>query len=400
LVTAATGDVIDLSGLSCNGIKLALNQGALVVAASDITIKGRPGNPLFSINGYDNKSRIFKQTVDGTLRLEYISAGHGLSNDTGGGCIYSAGNVELFHSEVYNCVVSPLKDSPGNSLVAGGAIYAKGSVTLTSSSVSDGTILNAYGVAIGGAIASKSYVGLKADPNIPGSGSMISSSTATGSTSIIKSSMAGAVYASKITVEDSTIFGCSALGVGALYATSYLKVLNSTISGNKATAGQSAKYGTGGAYAIGNVIIANSTFAYNQGHKYGSLFTRAKTTTEIVSSMFVDGSTPYGTSVAEIGTTPSSPGTFSGYKNLVANPPTGLSMTISGSALLTPLNNHGGQTLVHSLQPGSAALRAGANVFAMPFDQRGQPRGKGTNVDIGSVQVTDIIFADDFETPP
>lgn len=398
LVTAVTGDVIDLSGLSCNGIKLA--RGALQVTASDITIKGRPGSKPFSIDASGGFSRIFNQTIAGTLALDYIALTKGQTNSPRGGCIYSAGNVALFHSQVSNCVVAPLNSTYGNSLAEGGAIYAKGRVTLTASSVSDGTVLNQYGVAAGGAIASIESVSLQADPDIPGSGSTIATSTATGSASILKSSAAGAVSSSRITIEDSTIFGCSALSVGAVYAASYLKIRNSTISGNSAKAGQSSKYGIGGVYAVGQVTIANSTFAYNQGHKYGSLFTGPNTTSQIFSSIFVDGSTPYGAGVTEIGTNASYPGTFSGYKNLMANPPTGLTATISGSALLTPLDDHGGLTLVHSLKPGSAALRAGANVFAATFDQRGQPRGTRPNIDIGSVQVTDIIFANDFEIPP
>lgn len=400
LVTAATGDVIDLSGLSCTGIKLAHNQGALQVTASDITIKGRPGNALFSISGYYSKSRIFKQTVAGTLKLEYIAVGKGLSNDTGGGCVYSAGNVELFHSQVYNCTVTPLRNSPGNDSVAGGAIFARGSVTLTSSSISDAAILNSYGGARGGAIAAMESVVLQADPNIPGSGSTIANSTATGAASILVSSTAGAIFSDRVFIKDSTIFQCSALSVGAVYATSELRIQNSTVSGNKATAGASALYGTGGAYAIGQINIASSTFAYNVGNKYGALRSGPRTTSLIFSSIFAYSTKPSGQAVADIGQNLTYPGAFSGDRNLIANPPAGLTSTISGSALLTPLGDHGGLTLVHSLRPGSAALRAGVNVTNFQFDQRGQPRGTQPNIDIGSVQVTDIIFANDFEIPP
>jgi hypothetical protein len=397
LVTAVTGDVIDLSGLPCNEIQLV---NSLPVTAANITIKARPGTTLLSIKGAPTGGRIFNHTVAGTLKVEYISATNGLANDTRGGCIYSVGNVELFHSELYDCVVAPLKNTPNNTLALGGAIYAKGSVTLTASSISAANILNSYGQAFGGAVASATNVVLRADPKIPGSGSAISYSTAKGAASLVEGSSAGAISASGVDIEDSSIFKCSALSVGAVSAAASLTMRNSTISGNHATS-QSGKYGVGGVYASGTVDITNSTFADNVGTKYGALLTGPKVTSTVISSIFTGSTKPGSQSIGDFGRNAMYPGTLTGYQNLIANPPTGLTNTISGPALLSPLSDHGGLTPVHLPQSGSAALRAGINVQPfLIFDQRGNPRGRVPNIDIGSVQVTDILFADGFEEIP
>ncbi|HEX6834835.1 MAG TPA: choice-of-anchor Q domain-containing protein [Rudaea sp.] len=391
IATAATGEVIDLSNLPCNGIKLV---GPLTVNVADLTIKGPHG--LFTLDGQYTHSRIFQHRGAGTLKLEYIAASSGLANDTTGGCIDSQGNVQLFHSQLSDCDVAPLRSTPYNTLAEGGAIYAKGSVTLTASSISGGVVNNSYGVAVGGAIAAAESVILQSDPLIPGSGSSISYSFTIGDASI-GSSSAGAISSDRVFIEDSTIFSCRALRAGAVEAASYLKVVNSTFSMNTATAGSSAKYGVGAISASGAIIIESSTFANNTGHKYGALQTGPNAHTNIDSSIFANSSNPAGQAVPDIGQSANMPGTFGGSNNLIANPSPGLVGTVSGPANLTSLGDFGGRTLVHSLMPGSAALRAGSNDFGFTFDQRGQPRGRGNNVDIGAVQITDILFDDGFE---
>lgn len=71
--------------------------------------------------------------------------------------------------------------------------------------------------------------------------------------------------------------------------------------------------------------------------------------------------------------------------------------------MLGPLQDNGGPTWTHALQPGSPAIDASNNVIGLDFDQRGTPfhRVSGNAADIGvfeaQVAIPDAIFADGFD---
>lgn len=63
---AASGDVIDLTGLTCNRIVFVL--GWITVAQEDLRLVG-PGRFALTLDG-NNTVRIFRHTGGGTLRIE------------------------------------------------------------------------------------------------------------------------------------------------------------------------------------------------------------------------------------------------------------------------------------------------------------------------------------------
>jgi len=77
---------------------------------------------------------------------------------------------------------------------------------------------------------------------------------------------------------------------------------------------------------------------------------------------------------------------------------------IDGSANLGPLANNGGPTKTMALLAGSDAIDAGSNGYAtgLNYDQRGPgyPRLYNGTVDMGAYELSDVIFANDFDTFP
>ena len=145
--SSTSGDVIDMTELSCSTI--ALTTGAIVIAhaISDLTMVG-PANRTLTVTG-NNLGRVFLHAGDGTLTLDHmtISDGAYLSGTAGGGCIYSFGSVTLQNSTVSDCTLSL-----SNPVYAsGGAILARGNLTLNDSVLSGNLALSNDSLVRGGA---------------------------------------------------------------------------------------------------------------------------------------------------------------------------------------------------------------------------------------------------------
>ncbi|MDE1885142.1 MAG: hypothetical protein KGI64_04395 [Xanthomonadaceae bacterium] len=410
---AASGDTIDMTGLTCSTI--SLTTGAIVFAQSSITLNG-PGMGNLTVTGkYKNvveKDRIFTHNGTGTFAVNNLSVSEGYrymaSGNAQGGCIYSAGTASLSHVGVYFC--GAYSKASGRS--QGGGVYAKNTVDLKYSHV----ILN--GATGAGSIGGYGG-GVYAGKNFLAKYSTISGNTA----GKARGFGGGVVLYGSGSIIASTISGNTAKdNGGGIYAKNFftsasnsLTLENSTVSGN------SAGYYTGGvAVNAGKVYLDNSTIVFNTANRgrFGSFpYTYrapgvatsdayAPVAVTMQSTLIANntyGSTEYDLSVPKRGSTTV---TFSGANNLVratfAAVPAG---TIKLSCpLLGPLRNNGGLTQTHALFSHSPGIDQGNNSLNLTWDQRGSPyaRASGSAADIGAyeVQQADVIFNNGFDGCP
>jgi hypothetical protein len=195
------------------------------------------------------------------------------------------------------------------------------------------------------------------------------------------------------TITKSTISGNTAglfspvgpIGIGGGIETfGTLTIINSTISGNNAH-GSTFKGGGegGGIYNGGSVDIGNSTLTGNHadvhgGSIYGGTFD--------IGNSILNGGGPeniYGATVTSHGYNVCSDD-GGGFLN-------GPGDQINTNPLLGSLQDNGGPTFTHALQPGSPAIDAGDPKFTPPpyYDQRGPVfwRVRNGRIDVGSFEV-------------
>jgi hypothetical protein len=277
---------------------------------------------------------------------------------------------------------------------AGGGVFANYEATLYSTVVAGNMAIAGSGPAKGGGIAT-AYNFVK-----------IVDSTITGNTATGNPARGGGVYSLGVTaIIGSTIDGNVAdLGGGAYCQRSFFQnaectVQDSTISGNTAHesgGGLLAKYAQ-------TATIENSTIAYNSaetGHVGGLLLTQSGTTNITVQSSIIAKNVAAGTDLAaDIDTDTGNFRTLTGGNDLFTS--VGYvwpSPLIIDDPLLGPLRDNGGPTMTHALLPGSPAIDAGNNVAGLQTDQRGRARVSGPAADIGAFEVqTDAIFANGFD---
>jgi uncharacterized repeat protein (TIGR01451 family) len=171
-----------------------------------------------------------------------------------------------------------------------------------------------------------------------------------------------------------------------------MKLINSTVSGNKAA--------IGGGFNLGNVTfdIRSSTITANTAsNKGGGVFIDPGITIDSMNSILSGNSDPAGADCIFSGSgSISSTLAFGIFGNVSScfNPPVaGNKINITNPGL-GPLANNGGLTLTHAVLTGSPALDNGDptgckdvdNVTVLSQDQRGQNRKLGANCDSGSVE--------------
>ena len=252
----------------------------------------------------------------------------------------------------------------------------------------------------------------------------VTGSTFSGNNTGFFASSGGAIYNENgaLTITTSTFSGNSAVGGGAIHNTGMTTVIASAFSSNSATNSGGAIYN----FDEGTLTIIASTFSENNAPGGGAVFNHSSTLT-VMNSTFSDNEAVAGSggAILNSGTLTVTSSTFSGNiaavgativgtANLVSSI---LANTISGDncagtitsqgsnlsddascnliaagdqpstdPLLGPLQNNGGPTLTHLLQPGSPAIDAALNC-ATATDQRGISRPQGPACDIGSVEV-------------
>jgi hypothetical protein len=409
---AAEGATVDLSQLTtssdgCSQSKITLSSGEIPVQRNSLTIAGSSSNRLKVVPANFHASRIFNHSGTGKLTISDLNIYYGARYPTTttaakGGCIYSAGFVELDSVVLSSCSAKSMSSAPAS----GGAIYARQNVYVNSSAIMYSTVTAYNANALGGGVATPNSVFmqnstitrnqcLEAGGGGVGKGGGIG---VTGGQVMISSSL--------ISNNETSHYG-GGLAASGVYP---FRLINSTVAGNYS--GRSA----GGVYAVTSpsfdnvIIIDNSTIAFNsQGLNgtaagiYLSEMGRPYDLTinsTLISNNFIDA-TPSTAAIAS--DADFSVSKFSGEKNLVFAPVGAVpDDTIVGKCpMLGSLRNNGGPTATIAPQNKSLAIDAGNNVLSLSTDQRlaGFARDSGSSPDIGAyeVQKNDIVFDANFE---
>jgi len=159
----------------------------------------------------------------------------------GGGCVYAFGSVTLQNSTISNCLLSF-----GSFAAKGGGIYVKRDLTLNDSVLSGNQAL-AASKALGGA----AYVhgNLVVDRSTIRDNSSFTNHTG---------AMAGGIYVRG----QAQVYGTTISGNLSEFAAGIMVRSNSTIS-NSTLSGNAASFTTGGIFALGPLLLDNSTVAFN-----------------------------------------------------------------------------------------------------------------------------------------
>jgi len=401
---AASGDTIDLRSLGCS--RILVTHGPVAMPQGDLTLLGR--NRLVTLHGGDS-TQVLRHTGSGTLKIQGLLIAHGFNEGAQalGGCVYSAGNLELRNSRVHHCVAAGVGLE---NLAAGGGAYALGNLLLSSSAVHDNVVRyvtsepwwvehgGGGGVFVGVRLTAIHSDILRNTSSGTAGGARVYAVTArytnindnrarTGGGIIGLSLLGNAPRGS--TLANSTIarnFADQRLGAGSLDYGNLL-VVNSTISSNSAENQSGLELNT---EVPDGITVANSTFAFNHDRVESSAcegviewFNNLHLESTIVANNTC-GSRP-----SDIEVDYHSSPVIVGSNNLigastVAVPPD----TISANPRLGILTRNGGRTLTHALLSGSPAIDMGSNPGELHFDQRGPsfPRVKGASADIGAFE--------------
>jgi hypothetical protein len=418
IAAAATGETVDMGGLTCPNSTITLLLGQISIVQQDLTLQG-PVNfngttPLLTIDGLTSgQTGILHHTGTGTLSVLSLGLRHGYAtNNTQtakGGCVYSSGAVYMV-----NAVVSHCRAYTVSGKAYGGGVYAKQGVTANYSTLSSNTALaGTGGIAVGGAVFSKNGLSLNV--------STVSGNTASGPADMQGND--GAAYVIGDThITYSSISGNTAHAhVGGIFVgggTTTLYMRNSTVSDNKATKGP-----IGGIFAATSLLdLRTSTIAFNTagtgnfggGNAYAPGIALASGSAYLLSTLIANNS--YGPSAVQNDVTLHG-ATATGTNNLVRTSTASLPVdTIKNACpLLGSLRINGRGPPSRALLSHSPAIDHGLSAAAFE-DQRGQfgvdfivffpnlpyPRVSGTAADIGAfeVQQTDTIFDHSFDGCP
>jgi hypothetical protein len=424
---AASGDTIDLSALACT--TLTLSTGAIVVAQDDLTLVGA-GIGALTLDGAA-ADRVLQHTGVGTLHLRALGVARGYAT-TDGGCVASAGNLDLDHVEVADCAV---RNDADQTILHGGGLHAAGNIVLADSRLERCSVYSATGSALGGgAYAAGSLYLLRS--TVSGNSATTMAPTGTllpGGTAYAGAFGGGTESYGELALVDSTVSSNQALapnndgrdqanGGGAHVAHDSVMMFGSTVDDNHADhtgggimavhfgasitaitnstiSGNSAGRDAGGLFTQPWLTLANSTVAFNRagGTRGGGVLTGFDQTTTLSSSI-VAGNTAGGDAVD---LTLGSHADVAGSHNLIEAGGDEFADTIHAPARLGPLRDNGGETRTHALQSGSPALDAGSSPAALTSDQRGAlyARVVGPAADIGAFELdtAETIFSDGFD---
>lgn len=389
---ATSGDLVDLSGLTCS--RISLSTGAIVFGQNDLAIQG-PGENELMIDG-TLSGAILYQLGSGTLVVSDLSIGYSFKYrsdvDVLGSCIHAQGNVLLSNVRVTTCNTV----SAGPHAALGGAIWAGGAVQMDHSDVSwSEAKASGYGYASGG--------GVYALGGIVATYSTISHNVAL-SESATPTFGGGAFARGSSLIFASTVnTNYAARDAGLAFADNTgltSTIVNSTVSGNHA--------GTiGGVFSRGPLNIYNSTIAFNTsynwtdgaGHYFaaGVYITASGNLDSSIISNNINSAAPFDTADSTGATGAGWNGSNNNVMNCLLPCPTDTSHEDPG---LQPLMDNGGPTKTHVPTPGIWDTFGGTNVLGLPNEQRGNgfPRqSPGDFPEIGALQInSDIIFANGF----
>jgi len=398
---AASGDTIDLRSLTCSRIELG---GQIDIPQQDLNLLG-PGRFALTIDG-NRMGRVFSHAGTGRLFIDRVSIAYGNQEAGGGfisgGCIDSAGTVELLRSRVHHCRV--FIEDFSESITSGGGIAAANVILNFSSVFSNIAGRNGSGGGVAGNTVTL-YRSQVYGNVVQARGGGISGGTVTATYSLVHGNdarLGGGISAAEVHLNKTTVsanralerpfLGPMASEAGGIYLNQFSSparrstIVDSTISGNSAydySAGQLA----------GDVLIYNSTITNNLENEpdwadggvclgTGALYApRLRLESTIVS----------GNRCTLPGSLDIAPGTtVSGRRNLIGTSAVAVPADSirTGNPRLAALAENGGPTRTHLPLADSPVLDRGANPLNREFDQRGPgfPRVKGPAPDIGSIE--------------
>jgi hypothetical protein len=405
---AASGDVINMTGLACNRILLG---STITFPQNRITLRG-PGRLALTVSAGES-GRVFTHTGSGTLRVERLSVAYGRYRavEAYGGCIRSAGGVELIRSRVHHC--RALRGASLEPYAAGGGVFA-GRVLLSESIVRDSLaeqgagggvfggdvtierseILNNEAYDGGGVFGGEVTIEHSQVSNNEGGG-VYTTGPMTVTDSLIHNNQGVGLHAAgsvpaEVVVRNSTISSNWGAGFGsAIHVAGYLqqtRIIHSTISGNSGY--YDVVHLPPFSQVIGTTIAFNETLRDDECSEAVTMFPPSS----LLVGSIVARNTCLGGAPADIRAWVEPDynwGTLSGGRNLIGvaeGPVPG--DTIFGNPLLGPLADNGGPTPTHLPASNSPAIDSGSNLYAEPYDQRGPGfwRTKDAIPDIGAVE--------------
>jgi hypothetical protein len=421
VLTANTGDTVDMSALACSTITLA--SGAIPVGVADLTIKG-PGQAALTVDAH-GVSRVFTHGASGTLTLQAftVANGHFAATDARGACIFSNAAVVLNNVTVSDCVAQGTKYAVGGGVfaydlttvsskitnnaaqattgvadkpaVVGGGFATLGLAKLTTTIVSLNTASSPSGQVHGGGGASVGGMNLL--------GTTITHNLATAAQTLHNYSYGGGLWTTpNLNVLDTTIDNNTADVGGGIYLTQASSMTNLSIVRNATISGNAANMAAGGFAAASKLTLTNSTIAFNQcnGSEGGGGLVIIVAPVALIGSTIIADNSSSGTLFAPDLSVDSGTVLSGGHDLIKLSDSTQLPAdTITLDPQLDVLKNNGGPTRTHALPPGSPAIDAGANGAGLNYDQRGAPffRFSGAQPDIGAFEFQDTIFASGFE---
>lgn len=394
VANAASGDTIDLGGLTCGTIALA--SGAITTALVELTVVGPGANALaIDAGGMD---RVFAGGASTWLTIRGLTLRNGRLDQAvaAGGCVYAGAGLFLTDVLVTGCTAKASGDARG------GGVATDGGLQMQFTSISDCVVESAGGTARGG--GAYAVIVLQADMSHVSDNIARTLPVATGLSS------GGGLFIESgehTSINGSTVSGNSAEFAGGLDLPGQnptLPVLplivNSTIAGN------SASVRIGGIRSERSLRVYNSTIAFNSEPQWtGGALTHATgiqldLNAELTIDSTIIANNRMGVTEGDIGGTPGTTVSGTGGYNLVIYSMLALQPgTLMVEPMLLPLADNGGPTETLALSPGSPAINAGANSFSLVTDQRGRghPRVFGLLADIGAFEYSDILFEDGFE---
>jgi hypothetical protein len=291
--SAASGDTVDLTNLTCATITLV--SGQIEVHVDDLTVNG-PGDGALAIDGNYN-GRVFHHDGIGTLALSGLTITHGIADSADlnpdssraayGGCILSDhgsnstgtsfyGSVSLTNVTLAGCEAIAAPQGIAYFVASGGGVHAQADLTVVHSTISGNRASSANFRALGGGLYShygtisltdSSVVDNRVEafypvvayvPNSAGGGGLATYHGVVISGSIVAHNFAGC---------DSRTQFCHAAFGGGMRVSGALEISTSAIYDNTAEAQgslQDAIANGAGCYSIyGDIHITDSTISDN-----------------------------------------------------------------------------------------------------------------------------------------
>lgn len=443
VAAAGNADTIDLSALDCGTIALS---GALAVSVDDLELIG-PGADRLALDA-GGLDRVLAHSGQGTLTIRGLAirggtvVGKSAGDPLRGGCVVSAGRLDLRESSVSGCLADAVDRAYGGCISAqqaviadaviehctarasdaeqgwvhGGALAVDDGLQMERSRVSHSTARATQGEALGGGIFLGSTPSTIVDSFIHDNAAVGAPYLAGPGFTTVQGMGGGIHTAGRLALSGCTVAGNSASSGGGIslneagFSEDALSLVNSTVSGNTASS-----QGGGIWVLFSGIRIDNSTVVHNEAvlgaggimprlglfalydqsypPKISSSIVAANATEKGAADLFIDTfGSPAPKAFAVVGAQD-----LIGDSNLPL--PAG---TLGGDPRLAPLADNGGSSPTHALLADSPARDAGSNTLNLPFDQRGagHPRSAGAAPDIGAFEsqsASETIFADGFE---